>query len=98
MKPLDPIKDYDEITKWINMEKECKVVSDDKRYDLQIYSDNYFMISDSPDWTFFRKAWDFADMRNEQHYENHLTFKVIKCSCTYFVIEKHDLDRLKISI
>jgi uncharacterized protein YcsI (UPF0317 family) len=87
---LDPIRDYDEISKWIDDNKKCRIIDEFKQYSLQLVSDMTVSVSDSPDWKFYRKAVLHAEFRNtDPLYES--DYIVVRCGACYYVVRKPEL-------
>lgn len=68
--------------------------SNELRYNCEMtfngdeYASNYV-----PVW---RRAWDHADYLNEKHYEDHISFCVIKCCQNCYVFDKVVARKLKL--
>ena len=44
----------------------------------------------------WRRAWDHCDYLNEKHYEDHISFCVVKYCQNYYVLDKQIARRYKI--
>jgi hypothetical protein len=48
--------------------------------------------------TTFMRAWNHADLLNERHYEDHLSFMVVRLGQTFYVIDKVDARKLGLTV
>ncbi len=44
----------------------------------------------------WRRAWDHCDYLNEKHYEDHISFCVVKYCQDFYVLDKHEARKLKL--
>ena len=44
----------------------------------------------------WKRAWEHADYLNEKHYEDHLSFCVVKYCQDYYVLDKVEARKLKL--
>jgi len=44
----------------------------------------------------WKRAWDHCDYLNEKHYEDHISFCVVKYCQDFYVLDKHEARKLKL--
>ena len=72
--------------------------SHDHRLKLYEHGADQFRASDCDgnEVATFQRAWNHADLLNERHYEDHLSFCVVRLGQTFYVIDKVIARKLKL--
>lgn len=85
----------DEKARWYDEEQKCRKLPDDQLDAVRWAKEAEYDIHEVGDWVVYRTAWDQADSWNEQHYEDNISFVVVKCSRTFFILDLQEYKKLK---
>jgi hypothetical protein len=85
----------EEKNRWYEEEKKCRTLPDEMNEEVRWQKEAEYTIHEVGDWIVYRTAWYQADSWNEQHYEDNISFVVVKCSRTFYILTLDAYKKLK---
>lgn len=69
---------------------------EDSVYPLRDVADDHYSEQEYNGHLAWKRALDQADYLTEKHYEDHISFCVVKCADSYYVLDKYYARKLKL--